>query len=75
MLDKQDLIRERNHDLSILSDEEYQKIFIFFSNCKYSIREILGLLFHFCTFGWDHDDLMNWKVEFVEVNLTVILEG
>jgi cyclin-C len=34
VLDKQDLTRERHHDLSILSDEEYQKIFIFFANCK-----------------------------------------
>lgn len=35
LLDKQDLIRERQHDLAILTEEEYQKIFIFFANCKY----------------------------------------
>lgn len=34
ILDKQDLIRERQHDLAILAEEEYQKILIFFSNCK-----------------------------------------
>lgn len=35
LLDKQDLIRERQHDLGILTEEEYQKIFIFFANCKF----------------------------------------
>lgn len=34
LLDKQDLVRERQHDLSILTEEEYQKIFIFFANSK-----------------------------------------
>lgn len=34
ILDKQDLIRERQQDLVVLNDEEYQKIFIFFANCK-----------------------------------------
>jgi len=34
ILDKQDLVRERQLDLQILSEEEYQKIGIFFSNCK-----------------------------------------
>lgn len=34
LLDKQDLIRERQHDLSVLTEEEYQKIFIFFSSSK-----------------------------------------
>lgn len=34
ILDKQDLVRERQLDLQVLSEEEYQKIFIFFSNCK-----------------------------------------
>jgi len=37
LLDKQDLVRERQHDLSILTEEEYQKIFIFFSNSKLKI--------------------------------------
>lgn len=34
ILDKQDLVRERQLDLQVLSEEEYQKICIFFSNCK-----------------------------------------
>lgn len=32
ILDKQDLTRERQHDLAILTEEEYQKIFIFFAS-------------------------------------------
>uniref|UniRef100_A0A6M2DF60 Cyclin-C n=1 Tax=Xenopsylla cheopis TaxID=163159 RepID=A0A6M2DF60_XENCH len=43
ILDKQDLIRERQHDLSILSEEEYQKIFIFFSNLIQILGEQLKL--------------------------------
>lgn len=38
ILDKQDLIRERQHDLQILTEEEYQKVFIFFAN----VIQILG---------------------------------
>ncbi|CAH0698935.1 unnamed protein product [Spodoptera exigua] len=38
ILDKQDLIRDRQHDLGILSEEEYQKIFNFFA----SIIQVLG---------------------------------
>jgi len=34
LLDQQDLIRERQADLAVLSEEEYQKLFIFFSNCN-----------------------------------------
>lgn len=34
LLDKQDLIRERQLDLSVLAEEEYQKIHIFFASCK-----------------------------------------
>ena len=33
LLTKQDLARERNQDMQILSEEEYQKLLIFFSNC------------------------------------------
>lgn len=36
LLDKQDLVRERQHDIAVLTEEEYQKLFIFFSNCKYN---------------------------------------
>lgn len=43
LLDKQDLIRERQHDLSVLTEEEYQKIFIFFSNMIQMIGEQLKL--------------------------------
>lgn len=32
LLDKQDLVRERQYDLSVLTEEEYQKLFIFFAN-------------------------------------------
>jgi hypothetical protein len=42
LLDRQDLIRERQQDLIVLTEEEYQKIFIFFSNCK------LNNKFKFC---------------------------
>lgn len=38
ILDKTDLIRDRQHDLNILSEEEYQKIFNFFA----SIIQVLG---------------------------------
>ncbi|XP_022122868.1 cyclin-C [Pieris rapae] len=38
MLDKQDLIRDRQHDLSKLTEDEYQKIFNFFA----SIIQVLG---------------------------------
>lgn len=41
ILDKQDLLRERQHDLQILSEEEYQKIFIFFANLIQCIGEQL----------------------------------
>lgn len=34
ILDRQDLIRERQADLNALSEEEHQKILIFFCNCK-----------------------------------------
>ncbi|XP_044731054.1 cyclin-C [Chrysoperla carnea] len=43
ILDKQDLIRERQHDLSILNEEEYQKIFIFFANLIQILGEQLKL--------------------------------
>lgn len=43
LLDKQDLIRERQHDLGILTDEEYQKIFIFFANLIQILGEQLKL--------------------------------
>lgn len=38
ILDKQDLIRDRQHDLALLTEEEYQKIFNFFA----SLIQILG---------------------------------
>lgn len=43
ILDKQDLLRERQHDLGILSEEEYQKIFIFFANLIQSLGEQLKI--------------------------------
>lgn len=43
VLDKQDLVRERSHDLGILTDDEYQKIFIFFSNFIQILGEQLKL--------------------------------
>jgi hypothetical protein len=36
MFDKQDLLRERQQDLKILTEEEYSKVMIFFANCKFS---------------------------------------
>jgi cyclin-C len=38
ILDKQDLIRDRQHDLGVLTEEEYQKIFNFFA----SVIQVLG---------------------------------
>ena len=44
LFDKQDLMRERQQDLKILSSEEdYHKILIFFANCKWYI-----FFFSFC---------------------------
>ncbi|KAJ8919631.1 hypothetical protein NQ315_006157 [Exocentrus adspersus] len=43
LLDKQDLIRERQHDLAILAEDEYQKIFIFFSSVIQTLGEQLKL--------------------------------
>nr|CAD7456749.1 unnamed protein product [Timema tahoe] len=43
LLDRQDLIRERQQDLQILTEEEYQKIFIFFSNLIQILGEQLKL--------------------------------
>lgn len=33
MLDKGDLLRDRGDDLKIYTEEEYQKLMIFFTNC------------------------------------------
>ena len=47
ILDKQDLIKERQADLQVLSEEEYQKVMIFFTNCE-------QLLFpHVATNNWN----------------------
>ncbi|XP_031782638.1 cyclin-C [Nasonia vitripennis] len=43
LLDKQDLVRERQYDLSILTEEEYQKLFIFFANLIQVFGEQLKL--------------------------------
>lgn len=43
LLDKQDLIRERQHDLAILTEDEYQKIFIFFASVIQTLGEQLKL--------------------------------
>ncbi|XP_050438321.1 cyclin-C [Adelges cooleyi] len=43
MLDKQDLVRERQLDLQVLTEEEYQKICIFFSNFIQILGEQLKL--------------------------------
>jgi len=37
ILDPDDLMRERQEDLAVLSQEEYQKIIIFFANCMYNL--------------------------------------
>ncbi|KAK2154296.1 hypothetical protein LSH36_271g00019 [Paralvinella palmiformis] len=41
ILDKQDLLRERESDQKVLSEEEYQKIIIFFANFIQSLGEHL----------------------------------
>lgn len=43
ILDKQDLVRERQHDLQVLTEEEYQKLFIFFANVTQVLGEQLKL--------------------------------
>ncbi|XP_061395153.1 cyclin-C [Musca vetustissima] len=43
ILDRQDLIRERQYDLQILTEEEYQKVFIFFANVIQVLGEQLKL--------------------------------
>ncbi|XP_044256094.1 cyclin-C isoform X2 [Tribolium madens] len=43
LLDKQDLIRERQHDLQVLTEDEYQKIFIFFASVIQTLGEQLKL--------------------------------
>lgn len=43
ILDRQDLLRERQADLQVLTDEEYQKIFIFFANFIQVLGEHLKL--------------------------------
>lgn len=43
ILDKQDLIRERQIDLAILTEDEYSKLFIFFSNLLQILGEQLKL--------------------------------
>jgi len=37
ILDPDDLMRERHEDLAVLSQDEYQKIIIFFANCMFYI--------------------------------------
>jgi len=34
LLEKQDLTRERGEDVKVLGEEDYQKLLIFFTNCK-----------------------------------------
>lgn len=43
ILDKPDLIRERQYDLQFLTEEEYQKLFIFFANLTQVLGEQLKL--------------------------------
>ena len=43
ILEKVDLLRERAHDLQVLSDEEYQKIIIFFASFIQTLGEQLKL--------------------------------
>lgn len=43
ILDRQDLIKERQYDLQVLSEDEYQKIFIFFANVIQVLGEQLKL--------------------------------
>ncbi|XP_037950299.1 cyclin-C [Teleopsis dalmanni] len=43
ILDRQDLIRERQYDLQVLTEDEYQKVFIFFANVIQVLGEQLKL--------------------------------
>jgi len=43
ILDKPDLLRERQHDLLALNEDEYQKVFIFFANVIQVLGEQLKL--------------------------------
>ena len=44
MLDKQELTSNRQGDLQVISEDEYQKVMIFFANCK---CEIAAAQLHF----------------------------
>jgi len=46
ILDKSDLLRERHADLQVLTEEEYQKIIIFYANfiqVQFNLLQILKL--------------------------------
>lgn len=43
LLDKVDLLRERKADLAVLSEDEYQKVIIFFANFIQTLGEQLKL--------------------------------
>lgn len=43
LLDRQDLLRERHNDLTILSEEGYQKLMIFYADFTQALGEALGV--------------------------------
>lgn len=43
LLDRQDLLRERHNDLTILTEEGYQKLMIFYADFTQSLGEALGV--------------------------------
>lgn len=43
LLDRQDLIRERHHDLNILGEDNYQKLMIFYADFIQAISETLNV--------------------------------
>ena len=47
LLDRQDIVRERQADLKVLNEDEYQKLMIFFAGCEYLAR--CTNYMYFCT--------------------------
>ena len=40
VLEKQDILKERQVDLKILAEDEYMKILIFYANCRFIVNVI-----------------------------------
>ena len=41
LLDKQDLLAERQYNVTLLEEEEFRKVMIFFANCEYILHNLI----------------------------------